>query len=101
MKLKELKELKDFKTTPYYKYYTEMVDDYSIKIINSIITQQWIDAEKKYTRWDVLKEVRKFINTDLRQFKDLDVINPNKEEEEKKKLEDLLQKQAKQILGMD
>jgi hypothetical protein len=40
MKLKELKELKDFKTTPYYKYYTEMVDDYSIKIINSIITQQ-------------------------------------------------------------
>jgi hypothetical protein len=40
MKLKELKELKDFNTTPYYKYYTEMVDDYSIKIINSIITQQ-------------------------------------------------------------
>lgn len=101
MKLKELKELKDFNTTPYYKYYTEMVDDYSIKIINSIITQQWIDTEKKYTRWDVLKEVRKFINSDVRQFKDLDVVNPNKEEKEKQELDNLLHEQSKKILGMN
>jgi hypothetical protein len=48
-----------------------------------------------------LKEVRKFINSDLRQFKDLDVVNPNKEEKEKKELDDLLQEQTKKILGMN
>lgn len=101
VRVKELKEIKDFKDTPYYKYYGDMIDEYSIKIINSIITQQGIDTEKKYTRWDVLKEVWKFINKELREFKDLDVINPNNEEVEKNELNNLLEEQAKKMLGMN
>lgn len=95
-----IKELKDFKDTPYYKYYTDMINEYWIKVIRSIVDQQWIDTEKKYTRWDVLRETLKFINTDLKDFKDLEIINPSRTEIEKQEMDEAVKEQTKSYLGM-
>jgi hypothetical protein len=95
-----IKELKDFKDTPYYKYYTDMINEYWVKVIRSIVDQQWIDTEKKYTRWDVLRETLKFINTDLKDFKDLEIINPSRTEIEKQEMDEAVKEQTKSYLGM-
>jgi len=96
----DIKEIKDFKETPYYNYYTDMINEYWVKVIRSIIDQQWIDTDKKYTRWDVLRETLKFINTDLRNFKDLEIINPSRTEIEKHDMEEAIKEQTKSYLGM-
>lgn len=95
-----IKELKDFKDTPYYQYYTDMINEYWVKVIRSIVDQQWIDTEKKYTRWDVLRETLKFINTDLKDFKDLEIINPSRTEIEKQEMDEAVKEQTKSYLGM-
>jgi len=97
----EIKELKDFKDTPYYEYYWKMIDEYWVKIVKCIVEQQWIDNEKKYTRWDVLKEVLRFINGDLREFRDLEVINPSRWEMEENEMKEAIERQAKAYLGMN
>lgn len=40
---------RDFKDTEYYEKYKGMIKKYRNKIITSIITQQGIDNEQKYT----------------------------------------------------
>lgn len=98
--MEKINELKDFKDTPYYEYYVNMIDEYSIKIITSIIEMQWIDNEVKYTRWDVLKETMKFINWDLKEFKDLDIVNPSRKEIEKEQMKEAIERQTKAYLGI-
>lgn len=95
-----LNELKDFKTTPYYKYYTEMVDEYCKLIVDRIMSQQWIDFDKKYSWNDVLREVYKFVNNDLREFKDLDLINPSTKELEDEKERKLIEESINGTLGI-
>jgi len=97
----KIKELKDFRDTPYYEYYTKTIDEYWSKIVKSIVEQQWIDNEVKYTRWDVLKEALKFINWDLREFKDLDVVNPSRNEIEQEEMKEAVERQAKAYLGIN
>lgn len=87
----------DFKDTIYYKEYVSMIDSYSIKIIKNIISQQWIDNEHKYTRWDVLKEVLKFVNGEMKEFKELETLNPNRKIQEQEDIQRLVDEQAKSL----
>jgi hypothetical protein len=43
------KATRDFKDTPYYEEYKKMINEYKIKTITSIISQQGIDNEQRYT----------------------------------------------------
>jgi hypothetical protein len=36
----EIKELKDFRDTPYYEYYTKMIDECAVKVVKSIVEAQ-------------------------------------------------------------
>jgi len=90
----------DFKDTEYYKQYVAMIDEYWVKIVRSIVESQWIDTEEKFTRWDVLRETLKFVNWELRDFKDLDVVNPSRTEIEEEKIKDATERQAKAYLGI-
>jgi len=97
----KIKELKDFRYTPYYKYYNKTIDEYCIQIIESTMIEQWTDQDKKYTRSDVLKEVYKFVNRELRDFKDKIEINPSTEEVNYEEEKRMIREQAKQLLGMN
>lgn len=98
--MEKLQEIKDFRTSEYYKFYSDMVNEYCVKTIKSIVESQWIDNEVKYTRWDVLKELLKFLNWDLREFKDLDITNPSRVYIEEKEMKEDVERQAKQLLGI-
>lgn len=89
--------IRDFKDTPYYEIYKDMIKKYRNKIITSIITQQWIDNENKYTRWDVLKEVLKFIEWDMMMFQDIKELNPNREQLDKEKIEKYVEEEARNL----
>jgi hypothetical protein len=96
----DIKELKDFKDTPYYKYYTDMIDEYWVKIVKSIVEKQWIDTDEKFTRADVLRETLKFVNWDLREFKDLEIVNPSRTEIMEQEIKDATERQVKAYLGI-
>lgn len=96
---KEIKEIKDFKSTPYYEYYGKQIDEYCRQLLVEQMRTQWVEFDKKYSWNDVLKEVFKFINGDLRDFKDSLDMNPVKEEVDKN-YEEKLDKEARQMLGM-
>jgi hypothetical protein len=91
--------LVDFKDTPYYKFYEKKINDYNELIIKSILLSN--DNEIKYSWNDVLKEVFKFINWELKDFKDCTDINPNNTDRKKKLYERLVEEQAKRQLGMN
>ena len=74
-----------------------MINEYKNKVITGIITQQGIENEQKYTRWDVLKEVLKFIDWDMKHFKDLAVLNPNRDLMNKEEIERYVKEQAKNL----
>ena len=95
----KLKEFKDFRNTPYYKYYEKRIDEYCMIIINNILKTQWTDNNKIYNYNDVMKEVLKFVNGDLRQFKDDLDINPNQEDKEKQEADKFIEEQAKLLLN--
>lgn len=88
---------RDFKDTEYYEKYKGMIKKYRNKIITSIITQQGIDNEQKYTWWDVLKEVLKFVEWDMMMFQDLKEINPNREIMDKEQIEKYIEEEAKNL----
>lgn len=88
---------RDFKDTDYYKQYVEMINSYNTKIITTILSQQWIDNDQKYTRWDVLKEVLKFINWEMKEFKDLKQLNPNRELLAEDELKKMVEEQARNL----
>jgi hypothetical protein len=74
-----------------------MISEYKNKVIVSILSQNWIDNEQKYTRWDVLKEVLKFINWDMSSFQDLSSLNPNRDIMNKEEIESYIKEQAKNL----
>lgn len=88
---------RDFKDTEYYEQYKKMINEYKNKVIISILSQSWIDNELKYTRWDVLKEVLKFINWDMSDFQDLSSLNPNRDMMNKEEIESYIKEQAKNL----
>jgi hypothetical protein len=88
---------RDFKDTDYYEQYVEMINSYNTKLITSILSQQWIDNDQKYTRWDVLKEVLKFVNGDMKEFKDLKQLNPNREMLDEDEIKKLVEEQARNL----
>ena len=88
---------RDFKDTEYYEQYKKMISEYKNKVIVSILSQNWIDNEQKYTRWDVLKEVLKFINWDMSSFQDLSSLNPNRDIMNKEEIESYIKEQAKNL----
>lgn len=94
---KQVKPTRDFKDTEYYKQYVDMINSYKNKLIISIVTQQGIDNEQKYTWWDVLKEVLKFVDWNMKEFKDLDSLNPNREQTDKDELQRYVDEQAKNL----
>lgn len=96
-----MEEVRDFKDTPYYEYYSKRIDEYWIQLIRSVMDSQWIDTDKKFSRADVLKEVYKFVNGELREFKDELDMNPNAERVQKAVEDELIKNQAKQLLGMN
>jgi hypothetical protein len=93
--------LKDFRDSVYYDTYSKVLDEYSIKLIKESMLERWTDDDKRFNWNDVLKEVFKFINTDLKEFKDSIDVNPNRDEIAKQKLEKMLKIQAKQMLGIN
>lgn len=95
----KLKEVKDFKSTPYYEYYSKVIDWYCEKIIKSQMLTQWKEFDKKYSWNDVLKEVFKFANEELREFKDELNINPTRDEQLLKEENELIEKQINILLG--
>lgn len=88
---------RDFKDTEYYEQYKKMINQYKNKVIVSILTQSWIDNEKKYTRWDVLKEVLKFISWEMSDFQELSSLNPNRDMMNKEELENIIKEQAENL----
>ena len=92
-----MKTIRDFKDTEYYEYYEKVINNYCAKIINSIMQTQW-QNDIKYSWNDVLKEVYKFVNWELRDFKDDIDINQYREEEDVGKEKELIREQAKQLL---
>lgn len=88
---------RDFKDTEYYEKYKAMITQYRNKIITSIITQIGIDNEQKYTWWDVLKEILKFVEWDMMMFKDLKELNPNRDIMNKEQIEKYVEEQAKNL----
>lgn len=88
---------RDFKDTEYYEQYKKMINQYKNKVIVSILTQSWIDNEKKYTRWDVLKEVLKFINWEMSDFQELSSLNPNRDMMNKEELENIIKEQVENL----
>jgi hypothetical protein len=74
-----------------------MIDEYKNKTIVSILKQQWIDNEQKYTWWDVLKEVLKFISWDMSNFQELSSLNPNRETMNKEEIERYVREQWKNL----
>ena len=88
--------LKDFRDSVYYDTYSKVLDNHCIKIINSVMQEQ--SNEVKYSWNDVMKEVFKFINTDLREFKDSIDVNPNREQLEAKEMNDLVKEYYKNYL---
>jgi hypothetical protein len=91
-------EVKDFISTPYYELYNKRINDYCVKVIKSTMQSQGIDDEKKYTWGDVLKEVYKFVNVELRKFpNDLD-LNPTRTRTSQEQLDKAIEEQAKQML---
>jgi hypothetical protein len=97
----EIKPIKDFVSSEYYGYYNKRIQDYSVKIINTIMESQWIEDEKKYTWNDVLKEVFKFVNGKLKRFPEDPDLNPTHTEYEAENLKTLIEESAKQYLGMN
>lgn len=95
------KEFKDFTGTPYYQLYKKRIQEYSDKIVKSIVEMQWIDNEVKFTRWDVLKEVYKFVNKELVEFPDDIDLNPTQERERQFRIEKAIEEQSKQMVGMN
>jgi hypothetical protein len=95
----KVKGLLDFKKTDYYDYYTKVIDDYSISIIEQVMSNNNNDI--KYSWNDVLKLVYKFINSELRDFKDNVEINPEINKLEQKTEQEYLEQQAKEMLGMN
>jgi len=91
------KATRDFKDTPYYEEYKKMINEYKIKTITSIISQQGIDNEQRYTWWDVLKEVLKFISWDMSNFQELSSLNPNRDMMNKEEIEKYIKEQAKSL----
>ncbi len=88
---------RDFKDTEYYEQYKKMINQYKNKVIVSILTQSWIDNEKKYTRWDVLKEVLKFISWEMSDFQELSSLNPNRDMMNKEELENIIKEQVENL----
>jgi len=49
----------------------------------------------------VLKEVWKFINIEMREFKDLDVLNPSRSIQDEEETKKLMEEQTKAYLGIN
>lgn len=90
---------RDLIDTPYYDLYLKMINSYSKNIIKSILSNQ--TNEVKYTWNDVLKEVFKFVNGDLRKFPETFDVNPNRELLEQEEYDEAVKKQTMQFLGID
>ncbi len=87
---------KDLKDTPYYDVYLKMINTYSQNIIEEVMRNQNNDI--KYTWNDVLKQVFKFINGDLKKFPDRFDVNPSRELLEKQELDEITRQQTIQLL---
>lgn len=90
--------MKDFIDTPYYEVFKKRIQEYSDKIVKSIVESQWIDNKVEFTRGDVLREVYKFVNKELVEFPEDIEVNPYREQEREFKIEKALEEQAQQML---
>jgi len=93
----KLKQKKDFKTSEYYEHYCKTIESYGIDLIKEILENN--NNEVKYTWNDVLKMVFRFVNGDLKDFKDKVDLNPITEERDKEEEERLIEEQAIQLMN--
>ena len=93
--------LKDFISSEYYHLYKKRIDDYSMLIVKSIVESQWIDNDKTFTWWDVLKEVLKFVNWKLNEFPEAEDLNPTHTNYEDAKLNQSIEEASRAYLWIN
>lgn len=89
----------DFTKSEYYEYYLNTISKRSQQIMIEVMNSN--NNDKKYTRDDVLKLVFKFVETQLREFPESLDVNPTRESQHKKQVNESVKRETSLLLWIE